>query len=337
MKAMKRLLLLIKLRLVLFVAPLARSGARIVAEFAARVVARIPGNPYYQVFDRHGFHLLRHHYYLPIPEKSDLTGGFWDKTSDLVGLDMNDRGWLHLLETVIPCYLDEFRSAFPLYATDDPRQFYLINGAYMAVDAHVYYALIRHYQPKRIVEVGVGHSTMLAGAACLRNRERTGRGVNLTAIDPFPWDQNEAERIPGLSQMIVARVQDVDRAVFTSLESGDILFVDSSHVLRTGGDVQEIYLEILPRLGAGVLVHIHDISLPRSYPRVYYEDQLFWNEQYVLQAFLAFNARFEVLWPGNYLMTKHPEKICAAFPEFEIMRHHYPVSEPSAFWMRTRS
>ncbi len=85
------------------------------------------------------------------------------------------------------------------------------------------------------------------------------------------------------------------------------------------------------------MVHIHDISLPKPYPHVYFEKQLYWNEQYFLQAFLTVNSRFEVPWPGNYMMIKYPEKVCHAFPEFHVMRQSYPMSEPTAFWMRSRT
>jgi len=84
-----------------------------------------------------------------------------------------------------------------------------------------------------------------------------------------------------------------------------------------------------------VLVHIHDISLPKAYPRVYLENhQLYWNEQYLLQAFLAFNARFRVVWPGNYMMLNYPEEVCAVFPEYHAMREAFPMSEPTSFWMQ---
>jgi hypothetical protein len=167
------------------------------------------------------------------------------------------------------------------------------------------------------------------------NGTETGHGPHLTAIDPYPWESYR-EGIPGLSQLIDKKVQEVDLTTFTSLEAGDILFIDSSHVLREGNDVQYEYLEILPRLAPGVLVQLHDISLPRRYPRVYFDSQLYWNEQYLLQAFLAFSQRFEVLWPGNYMMLKYPEKVCAAFPEVHRMRKHYPLSEPTAFWIQVR-
>ncbi|MBI4849802.1 MAG: class I SAM-dependent methyltransferase [Nitrospirae bacterium] len=303
------------------------------AELVAASLEKLSGNPTHDIFYKHGFHLLRKHFYLPVPDESDISENFWNTQTELAGLEMNDQSGLYLLEKVFPQYMEEFRSRFPVDRTDDPKQFYLINGGYMAVDAHVYYAFMRHLKPKRLIEIGIGNSTILAGAANLLNQEETGTAAHFTAIDPYPWKIHR-KGIPGLSNLIEKKVQDVDLSVFTSLEAGDILFIDSSHVLREGNDVQYEYLEILPRLAPGVLVHIHDISLPRRYPRVYFENQLYWNEQYLLQAFLACNNRFEVIWPGNYMMLKYPERVCAVFPEFHLMRKHYPMSEPSAFWIR---
>ncbi len=296
-------------------------------------------NSAYAIFYRHGYHLLRQHYYLPIPDKAELDDAFWERQSALVGLEMNDSGALELLDNVVPGHAAEFRERFPLRPSrqaHDSGEFYLLNGTFMAVDAHVYYSFIRHFRPQRIVEIGAGNSTLVAAAASVRNLEEQGQAPHLTAIEPFPaaWLKRG---LPGLSQLIEQRVQDVDLEVFTSLRAGDILFIDSTHVLRAGGDVQLEYCEILPRLAPGVLVHIHDISLPKPYPRVYFEqNHYYWNEQYLLQAFLAFNSRFEVLWPGNYLMLKYPDRVCAVLPEVHAMREVFPQSEPSSFWIRVR-
>jgi len=315
---------------------LVRVPGLLAARLLATILAYIPGNPAHDIFYLHGFHLLRKHYYVPIPDDADVANGFWDKQSDLVGLDMNDKGALDLLDNVFPRYMVEFRARFPLKCAGDPRRFYLINGNYMAIDAHIYYAMIRHFKPRRIIEIGAGNSTLLSSTACLENQQETGQAVDLVAIEPFP-SRILREGIPGVSRLIISKVQNVDLTLFTSLEANDILFIDSSHNLRTGNDVQFEYLEVLPRLAPNVLVHVHDISLPRAYPRVYYENHLYWNEQYLLQAFLAFSYHFQVLWPGNYMMLKYPEHVCAIFPEYHIMRQHYPMSEPSAFWMRSRA
>ena len=288
----------------------------------------------YQIFYRRGFHLLRHHYYLPIPDARDLGEDFWQRESEMIGVDMNDAAALELLSR-ITSYMTEFRERFSLTGTDGAPGFHLLNGSFMAVDAHMYYCLIRHLKPRRIVEVGSGFSTLLAGQACVQNGRNGGSPVQLTAIEPYPSSFLK-QGFPGLSELIEKKVQDVDLNVFTSLEANDILFIDSTHALRSGGDVQLEFCEILPRLARGVLVHVHDISLPRAYPRVYFDTHLYWNEQYLLQAFLAFNERFEVIWPGNYMALRYPERVREFFPEYDAMRNAYPSSEPTSFWMKVR-
>lgn len=286
----------------------------------------------HKIFFENGFHLFRKHFYLPIPDQAELANS--SAETSLVGIEMNDEYALGLLGNVFPPYTEEFRKIFPLHRKDGSSSFYLINGTFMAIDAHVYYSLIRHFRPKRIVEVGAGNSTLVAAAACLRNLEH-GDAPDLTAIDPFPQEILR-QGVPGLSRLIEDKVQSVSMSTFTSLKAGDILFIDSTHALREGGDVQREYCEILPRLAPGVLVHIHDISLPKAYPSVYFKQHLYWNEQYLLQALLAFSSRFEVIWPGNYMQLKYGEKVRAVFPEYDAMREVFPLSEPSSFWIRVK-
>jgi hypothetical protein len=171
------------------------------------------------------------------------------------------------------------------------------------------------------------------GAAQHLYAER-GHETSISVIEPFPTTDFLRRENGRALTLIAEKVQKVPISVFQSLERDDILFIDSTHVLREGSDVQYEFLEILPRLNPGVLVHVHDISLPEPYPKVYFDSQLFWNEQYLLQAFLAFNRRFEVFWAGNAMMRKYPNELVAAFPEIEHMRAQYPSSEPTAFWMR---
>jgi hypothetical protein len=313
---------------------LARRHPVLVAEALAARLAKRPDVNAGAVFKRHGFHLLRDHYYLPIPDEAELTAEFWRQSSELCGVDMNEEVALGYLDDIFPRRVAEFRQRFPL-AQGDPAEFFLINGGYMAVDAHVYFAFIREFKPRRIIEIGAGFSTMLAAAAGRMNAAEGGAPLHITAIEPYPWDIFR-NGYPGVAELVAEKVQNVDRGLFMTLDRGDILFIDSSHVLRAGNDVQHEYLEILPRLRPGVLVHIHDISLPRPYPKVYFENQLYWNEQYLLQAFLVFNSRFEVIWPGNYMMEKYPHLMLQVFPEIEAMRQQYPSSEPTAFWIRSR-
>ena len=149
------------------------------------------------------------------------------------------------------------------------------------------------------------------------------------AVEPYP-NATIKKGFPGLSRLIDAPVQQVSLAEFERLRENDILFIDSSHVLKIGSDVEFLFLEVLPRLNPGVIVHIHDIFLPANYPRRWVVDELrFWNEQYILQAFLAFNRAFEVLWAASYMNIKHPERLESAFPSYK--RGQRP---PGSFWMR---
>jgi hypothetical protein len=315
---------------------LGRVMLRLASPFARALSRLVPGNAAYEAFARQGYHLLRKHYYLPIPDEQDLQDPLVNEASDLVGVDLNEAAALDFTRSVCVKYREEFRRSFPVHGPAAGGGFHLVNGAFMAGDAHVYYAMIRHHRPKRIVEIGGGSSSLLAAAACLRNQEEYGRKPHLTVVEPYPGEALRAG-FPGLDRVLVERVQSVDMGLFTSLEAGDICFIDSTHVLKPGGDVQREYCEILPRLAPGVLVHIHDISLPKPYFQFYFQNHLYWNEQYLLQAFLAYNARFEVLWPGTYLFMRHPEEMLRVFPEIRDMREKFPLAEPSSFWIRSRA
>lgn len=281
-----------------------------------------------------GMDLVIRHYYSPIPDEADFSPDFWDEMSAMSGIDIDDEPCLDVLQNMFCKYLVEFRNRYPIAKSgEDCDGFYLVNGVYMAVDAHAYYAFIRELKPARIVEIGSGMSTLLAVDAVAENTKE-GQPASLTAIEPYPAEF--LRNAPGI-ELIETKLQDVGLERFTSLGPNDILFIDSSHVLREGNDVQHEYLEILPRLGDGVHVSVHDVSLPRRYPRDYFDAGWYWNEQYLLQAFLAFNDRFDVVWPGNYMMLRYPEKMMDVFPEIDEMRRVYPRSEPSAFWMKTRA
>jgi hypothetical protein len=308
---------------------LTMSQARLTAVLLQRFVR---DNAAHGLFARHGFQLLRDHYYNPIPDREDLPESYWTTRSELPGVDLNLPHALTVLREEIVPHLDEFRRTFPMEKPEGGEGFYLMNYAFMAVDAHVYYALIRARRPRRIVEIGSGFSTLVGVEAARRNRA-DGSPCAVTAVEPYP--AGRLRRAVGEElALIEEKVQAVPMELFTSLEAGDILFIDSTHVLREGGDVWWEYCEILPRLQRGVLVHIHDVSLPRPYPRQYFEKDLyFWNEQYLLQAFLAFNNRFRVIFPGNALMLDHPDEMHRAFPEIAAMRERFPSSEPASFWM----
>jgi len=281
-----------------------------------------------RLLERLGVHVTPNHFYFPIPDTRSLDERVWTRHSKLIGIEMNEPGQLELLASFAAEFRGEYE-ALPREPTGVAHQFFLGNTRFDAVDSEILYCMVRRFRPARIFEIGSGYSTYLSAQALLKNHEAHGQPAELIACEPYPSPVLQAG-FPGLSRLIPARVQDVPLAEFKRLESGDILFIDSSHVLKIGSDVQYEFLEILPRLKKGVLVHIHDIFLPAEYPRAWVlEHHKFWNEQYLLQAFLSFNAAYEVLWGGSFMHLEHPDVLSEAFSSYDRLR-----SWPGSFWIR---
>lgn len=264
------------------------------------------------LLEEYGVHVTANHFYSPIPDTRTLRESkLWDAVSGLPGIDLNLETQLHLLRQVFPTFQAEY-DAFPQQKTDDlpPYEFHYFNGWYDFMDALVYYCLIRHYQPATVLEVGSGWSTRIAAKAALKNGN-----TQVISIEPYPPEVLK-QGFPGLNSLIIKKVEQVDPSIFQQLGDGDILFIDTSHVVKTGNDVNYLYLEVLPRLKIGVLVHIHDIFMPEEYPKWWLTDKLlFWNEQYLLQAFMMFNASFKVLFANNYMRLNHLKDLQRTFPK----------------------
>lgn len=253
-------------------------------------------------------------YYWAIPDRQDLPDHLWDRRSEMVGIDLREREQACLAEELAGRYGKEFAG--------------LAGGMFGLVDAEVLYGLIRRTKPRRVIEIGAGQSTMITARALKRNRVEDGIEAEFTSIEPYP--SPEVRRgMPGLTRLLTKRVQDVPLDEFERLGAGDVLFIDSSHVLAIGSDVQYEFLEILPRLRPGVFVHVHDIFLPAEYHKHWVREGRFWSEQYVLQAFLAFNDRFEVVWAGQHMHLRHGKLLEQLFPGYDRR-----VDSPSSFWIR---
>jgi hypothetical protein len=277
----------------------------------------------FHTLERAGVHVTPVHFYSPIPSVAELSGDFWRSRDEVPAVKFNEGTQLHLLEHVFPSFRDEY-SAIPNDPVADTSAFYLRNDFFGGTDALASYCMIRHFHPRRIVEVGSGYSSRLAALACEKNGD-----TELICIEPFPDDILD-RGFSGLTQLRRERVQDVDQSLFATLGPNDILFIDSSHVVRTGGDVTYLFLEVIPRLGPGVLVHVHDIFLPDEVRRDWLMDELrFWTEQYLLQAFLICNDAFEILLANHFLHKRHPEAMRATFPTS-------PWWGGGSFWMRRR-
>ena len=289
------------------------------------------------LYQKMGVSLIPNRYEEPVPDLRELESFGWDKESSLRGIELKLEKQAALLNRIAPKYLEEFKS-LPQEKTQPPEveEYHHTNPSFRGADAGFYYCLIRHLKPRRIIEIGAGFSTLLAAQAVVKNATEK-KPCHLTAIEPYP-SRTLREGVPGLAKLLETNVQKVSMSEFESLQSGDILFVDSSHILRTGSDVQMEFLEILPRLQKGVCAHFHDIFLPMDYPRkLVMEDFKFYNEQYLLQAFLSFNREFEVIWAGQAMLLKKAALIEKYFGEFfqgkdAAERYWRSVS----FWIRRK-
>ena len=278
----------------------------------------------FQDWERRGFHVTPAHFYQPIPDTQSLPETLWTRPSKLVGVDFNEAMQLDLLRRHFPKFRDEY-GRFGTEPIDEETRFHLGNQLFDDVDALVAYCMVRHFQPRLVIEVGSGFSSLILGEAVAKNA-----GSSLICIEPYPRDFLR-KGFPGLQSLIEKKVQEIELDFFSKLKSGDILFIDSSHTVKIGGDVNYLFLEVLPRLKPGVIVHVHDIFLPFEYRRDWVLDEFrFWTEQYLLQAFLAFNSQFEVLMANNYLNYYHQDDLKTAFPNLTSWGG-------GSFWMRRRT
>lgn len=276
---------------------------------------------------RHRYHLVPNHFYQPVPDPAALKDELWERRSAMVGIDVRAMDQIEMLALFSKLFDTEY-NAFPTHKTAVPYRYHLGNGYFDSVDAEMLYCVIRHFKPRRIFEIGSGNSTYLAAQAVLANEEE-GHPCHLRAYEPYP---NEALKagFPGLGRLETVKAEDIAISDFAELGTNDILFIDSSHALKIGGDIQFEYLEILPRLRPGVIVHIHDIFMPAEYPRDWVlKMRRYWTEQYLLQAFLAFNQAFEIMLAGSYLHLYRPDVLRSAFVSYD-----QADTSPSSFWMR---
>lgn len=271
---------------------------------------------------RVGVFPIRHHYYEPQFDYRNLREDF-SQDRHLPGVDFNVPGQLKMLELFT--FAQEL-SDLPLTRPRNPQEFYLGNKMFGSGDAEYWYQIIRALKPERIIEVGSGYSTLIAVRAIRKNQEESpDYRCEHVCIEPYemPW----LEKI-GVS-VIRKRVEDVAPSFFSQLQENDILFIDSSHMIRPKGDVLYLYLEILPSLNRGVIVHIHDIFTPRDYLKPWLVDEVkFWNEQYLLEAFLSHNRAWAIIGALNFLHHHHYERLKAVAPFLS------PEREPGSFYMQ---
>jgi hypothetical protein len=283
---------------------------------------------------KHGFLPVPVNFHSPIPDIGDLEErNIWNVRNALVGVDFREDEQIALLHELGANYSEECK--WPLLPTDNPFDFYVQNQSFSYGCAASTHCMIRNSKPNLVVEIGSGMSSRVITNALLVNQTEDNYSGKHVIVDPYPDDviKNRSSRS---LELIESRVELLDPTWFDQLKAEDILFIDSGHCVRIGGDVNYLFLDVLPRLNPGVIVHIHDIGLPYEYPRTYAINESFrqfWTEQYLLQSFLCFNSEFEILLALNYLMTDHAVLFRELFPAYDPENHSF-VS--GSFWIRRK-
>lgn len=269
-----------------------------------------------------GVYPIIDHFYDPLFNPKHLKRSLRENRN-LSHIDFNDSEQLKILNSFN--YNNELIQ-FPLEdPMNDNREYYYNNGIFRSGDSEFLYSMIRLFKPHKFVEIGSGCSTLMAINAIKKNISSSSDYVcEHICIDPYAEKWLERNDV----KVIYKKVEELDLSFFKELDANDILFIDSSHIIRSQGDVLFEYLEILPNLKKGVLVHIHDIFTPKDYLDEWF-GKYFWNEQYLLEAFLSFNKEFRIVGATNYLSHKYNEQFASKCPIFKSQKGR----EAASFWI----
>lgn len=248
------------------------------------------------------------HYYSTVVSLEEIIqtqDEIWKKeiSEKIEGISLNTTAQLELLENISTYY-----SEMPFKdGVQDNLRYYLDNTFYSYTDGIVLYLILRHFQPEKVIEIGSGFSS----AVLLDTRELfLDPEIEYTFIEPYPEERLNSlmdDRENGKVDLISQRVQSVPLSTFEQLGKGDILFIDSTHAVKTGSDVNYILFDILPILTSGVLIHFHDIHYPFEYPKEWVLNGFGWNETYFLRAFMLYNKDFSILLFTDFLQKFYPE------------------------------
>jgi predicted O-methyltransferase YrrM len=252
------------------------------------------------------------HFYSPIPSLDEVREReaelFGAPPPSLPAIDLRADEQVALIKE-----LARFHGELPFPRTQSPEsRYWFENSAYSYADAIFLYSMLRHLRPRRVIEAGSGFSS----AAMLDTADRWLPETSFTFIDPDISTLDALLR-PGDRERVTivrARLQDVPLTTFEALAANDILFIDSTHVSKTGSDVNRIIFDILPRLAPGVHVHFHDVFYPFEYPKEWVYEGRAWNEDYILRAFLEFNSAFDVVLFGTWLARFHRDLLAQLMP-----------------------
>jgi hypothetical protein len=269
------------------------------------------------------------HYYSPMYDARELVveparSRVWPAQPDeRPGIDWNAAGQRALLRGVLA---EQQRLELRDDGEHADGEYFAANDQYPPLDAWILEGMLRHLRPARMIEVGSGFSSLITARV---NREQLAGAMHFTCIEPYPRGFL-LDGVDGITELLVERVEEVPLARFEALRAGDVLFIDTSHVVRTGNDVVWLYGRVLPRLAPGVHVHVHDVFLPGDYPEQWVREGWGWNENYLVEAFLQFNAGYEIVLAAQWALREAAEEIAIAFPQFA----RYADRAGASLWLR---
>jgi hypothetical protein len=254
------------------------------------------------------------HFYSPVVDPADVAARgreIWPEQPVALGIDWNDAFQARVLREFFPRHLEHYDYPETLPDTPELTQFFTRNSQFSWLDCRALFVLLNEWRPRRMIEVGSGYSTLLTADV---NRRFLGSAMEFTCIEPYPRPfLVRAGGLPGVTRLLPQRVERTGLEPFLRLQAGDVLFIDSSHVAKTGSDVNFLVFEVLPRLAAGVRIHIHDIHLPHDYPEAWVVgERRSWNEQYVVRALLMYSRAFAVRFACRYVQHAMPDLVAKA-------------------------
>ncbi len=255
------------------------------------------------------------HFYSPVVDQREAIDYFArlapQPVAELPGIDISREAMLSEWKAFLPYLRD-----IPFGAQKSGQWRYgFENPAYSWADGSLLHAVLRRFKPRRLIEVGSGWSS----ACAIDTIENfLGGACEVTFIEPYPALLKELVASTSVQTLIIDQpIQNVPLDRFESLEAGDVLFIDSTHVVKTGSDVCHEVFDILPRLKSGVLLHFHDVFWPFEYPRAWaVDDNRSWNELYLLRAFLQNNSDWRVVFFNDYMAKMASVEIARDFPDF---------------------
>lgn len=309
--------------------------AKVIAEILPSKIMR--SKSYFHLWEAKGYHVTPVQYYEPVPDTFKFETDIFKRESAIAGVEMNEERQLSLCKKFCTNYKDEYCKFSYDLTVNKEDDFYFGNGAFECVDAEVLYCMVRFFKPKNIIEIGSGFSTRVTAMAIRQNiKDNSEYNCNFLCIEPYP--KKWISKISEVTNLIKAEVESLPLDMFKVLDENDIIFIDSSHIIKVYNDVCFEYLELIPSLNKGVIVHVHDIVLPQIYSDYWYDSIFFWNEQYLLQAFLAFNKSFQILWAANFMHLKYSHELAKAFPSYlKFKKNRNTVTQKQghkSFWFQ---